>query len=52
MEAELVQIEGIVADRVILPGLNPSTFSTKTLRNGVEKRLSWVIRRRSTTLSP
>jgi hypothetical protein len=44
MEAELVQVEGIVADRVILPGLNPSTFSTKTLRNGVEKRLSWVIK--------
>jgi len=44
VEAELVQIEGVVADRVILPGLKPSTFSTRTLKNGVEKRLSWVIK--------
>jgi len=44
VEAELVQVEGIVADRVILPGLKPSTFSTRTLRNGVERRLSWVIK--------
>ena len=44
VEAELVQVEGIVADRVILPGLKPSTFSTKTLRNGVERRLPYVIK--------
>jgi len=44
VEAELVQVEGIVADRVILPGLKPSTFNTMALRNGVEKRLVWVIK--------
>jgi hypothetical protein len=44
VEAELSQIEGVVADRVILPGLNPSTFSMMALRNGVERRLSWVIK--------
>lgn len=44
VEAELSQVEGIVADRVILPGLNPSTFSMMALRNGVERRLSWVIK--------
>jgi len=44
VEAELVQVEGIVADRVILPGLKPSTFNTMALRNGVEKRLVWVLK--------
>ena len=44
VEAELSQVEGVVADRVILPGLSPSTFSTNALRNGVERRLSWVIK--------
>ncbi len=44
VEAELSQIERVVADRVILPGLNPSTFSMMALRNGVERRLSWVIK--------
>ncbi len=44
VEAELSQVEGVVADRVNLPGLKPSTFSTKVLRNGVERRLPWVIK--------
>ncbi len=44
VEAELSQVEGVVADRVILPGLSPSMFSTNALRNGVERRLSWVIK--------
>ena len=44
VETELSQVEGVVADRVILPGLNPSTFSMMALRNGVEKRLAWVIK--------
>lgn len=44
VEAELVQVEGVSADRIILPGLNPSTFSTRMLRNGVESRLPWAIK--------
>jgi len=44
VETELAQVEGIVADRVNLPGLTPSTFSTRILRNGVERRLPWAIK--------
>ena len=44
LEAELVQVEGIVIDRVNLHGLKPSTFTTKMLRNGVERRLPWTIK--------
>ena len=44
VETELVQVEGISSDRVNVPGLKPSTFSTRMLRNGVEKRLSWAIK--------
>jgi len=44
VEDELVQVEGISSDRVNVPGLKPSTFSTRMLRNGVEKRLSWAIK--------
>ena len=44
VEAELIQVEGISSDRVNVPGLKPSTFSTRMLRNGVEKRLSWAIK--------
>ena len=41
---ELIQVEGISADRVNVPGLKPSTFSTRILRNGVEKCLPWAIK--------
>ncbi len=44
VEAELVQLEGVSADRINLQGLKPSTFSTRMLRNGVERRLSWAIK--------
>jgi len=44
VETELAQVEGIVADRINLPGLTPSTFSTKMLRNGVGRRLPWAIK--------
>ena len=44
VDAELAQVEGVVADRINLPGLTPSTFSTRMLRNGVERRLPWAIK--------
>ncbi len=44
VETELVQVEGVSADRVNLPGLKPSTFSIRMLQNGVEHRLPWAIK--------
>ena len=44
VETELCQVEGVVADRISLPGIKSSTFSTRTLRNGVVRRLPWAIK--------
>lgn len=44
VEAELIQTESILVDRANVPNLNPASFSIKSLRNGVERRLVYAIK--------
>lgn len=44
VEGELAQTEAILVDRDNVPNLTPASFSLRPLRNGVEKRLPWVIK--------
>lgn len=44
VEAELKQTESVMSDRLKIPNLNPSSFNSRALRNGVERRLVYVIK--------